>query len=279
MKASQRPGQTFHTGGWAIIASFLVLLVFVVPAAADQVSGLAEKLASLRGEVEDLSSRLARKDAEIRDELKALSRQKTELELELKKEQTRIQKVQLSIKERRERVTEEQGRDEELGPLFKDSLQDTRAYVRGSLPFRTSERLAELEKLEEQHQQGLLSASKALSRLWTFLEDEFRLTRESGLYKQAVRVDGQEHLAEVTRIGMVLLYFRVDDRFVGHAVRSGDGWKFETIDDQEQQKLVLELFDNFKKQIRVGMFRLPASLGVPAQASEASAAASQEGEK
>jgi hypothetical protein len=226
---------------------------------------LAEKLSALRGEVEELSATLARKDADVRDQLRALSRQKTELELELKKEQTRIQKVQLSINDRQKRVSESRGHDAELKPLFDEFLKDVRAYVRTSLPFRASERLSEIQKIEEQHQQGLLSTSKALSRLWTFVEDEFRLTRESGLYKQAIEVDGQEHLAEVARLGMVLLYFRVDDRLVGRAVRSKDGWTFESIGVPEQQKLILQLFDSFKKQIRVGLFQLPANLGTPQQ--------------
>lgn len=252
-------------GRWAAAASFLAFSIAVVPAAADGVSGLAEKLASLRGEVEQLSSNLARKDAEIRDELKALSRQKTELELELKREQTRIQKVQLSVKERRDRISEEKGQDEEMAPLFDDALDDVRKYVERSLPFRTKERRAELDKIAEQHKQGLLSSSKALSRLWTFVEDEFRLTRESGLYKQAVEIDGQEHLAEVTRIGMVLLYFQVDGQTVGQAVRVGDDWEFRTIDTPEHKKLVGELFESFKKQIRVGLFRLPASLPTPTE--------------
>src|SRR5690606_35014360 len=79
----------------SILAGLLALLIGAAPAAADQVSGLAEKLSALRGEVEQLSATLANKDAEVRDQLRALSRQKAELELELKKEQTRIQKVQL----------------------------------------------------------------------------------------------------------------------------------------------------------------------------------------
>ncbi len=246
-------------------ATFLILLASVAPAAADKVTGLAEKLSSLRGEVEQLSADLARKDTEIRDQLKALSRQKTELELELKREQTRIQKVQLSINDRKKRIADEQGQDEQLEPLFTESLKDVRQYVKGTLPFRTSERLAELDKLEDQHKQGLLSASKATSRLWTFVEDEFRLTRESGLYKQAVSVDGKEHLAEVVRLGMVLLYFRVDDQFVGQAKRDGDAWKFERIDDADDKKLVLELFESFKKQIRVGLFKVPAALPAPVE--------------
>lgn len=271
MRATIPPHHSGPIYRWTATAIFAALLVAAAPAAADGVSNLAEKLSALRGEVEELSSTLARKDSDIRDQLKALSRQKTELELEVKKEQTRIQKVHLSIKDRRQRVSEEQGHDAEITPLFKESLEDVRAYVKESLPFRTTERLAELDKIAEQHDQGLLSASKALSRLWTFVEDEFRLTRESGLYKQAVEVNGQEHLAEVTRIGMVLLYFQVDDKLVGQAKRSGDTWKFEAIDDPDQKKLLLQLFESFKKQIRVGLFRVPASLPAPIEDQMASA--------
>src|SRR5690606_8599847 len=51
------------------------------------------------------------------------------------------------------------------------------------------------------------------------------------------------------------------------AVRSKDGWAFESIGEPEQQKLILQLFDSFKKQIRVGHFQLPASLDSPQKGS------------
>jgi TolA-binding protein len=244
----------------AFLALGLVLCA-AAPAVADQIAGLAERLSSLRADVEDLSATLARKNSDIRDQLRSLSRQKTELELELKKEQTRVQKVQLSINQRRAKVTEEQGHDAELEPLFGKTASEVRAYVQGTLPFRIEERLAEIAKIEDQHKQGLLSTSKALSRLWTFVEDEFRLTRESGVYKQTITVDGHEHLAEVVRLGMVMLYFKTGDTTVGQAVRDTDAWKFEVIDDLDKKKHVEQLFDSFHKQLRVGYVTLPAALG------------------
>ena len=48
-----------------------------------------------------------------------------------------------------------------------------------SLPFRTAERLLEIQKIEDQFKAGLLTPQRALSRLWGFFEDELRLWHES----------------------------------------------------------------------------------------------------
>jgi hypothetical protein len=147
-----------------------------------------------------------------------------------------------------------------MAPLFEKYLAQTRAYVQTTLPFRTSDRVAELEKLEGQYRSGLLSAPKAVGRLWAFMEDEFRLTRENGVYQQTIIVDGEPQLAEVVRIGMVMLYFRVGEDTVGRAVQKDGTWSYETFKSSEEEKAVISLFQSFKKQIRAGYFEIPNAL-------------------
>lgn len=237
------------------------------PAWADAMQEFAQRLATLRGEVETLSSELSAATSEGRDELRSLARQKAELELELKKEETRVAKLAVAVGQKRRAIAADEDRDAELGPLFELNLERVRAYVRQSLPFRTQERLAELTKLKKQLDSGLLSPPRALSRLWTFVEDEFRLARENGLYQQTIVVDGQEQLADVVRVGTVMLFFKTREGEVGHVVRQGETYVFQPSTEPADQKQILTLFDSFRKQIRAGYFRLPNALAAAEQGS------------
>ena len=73
-------------------------------------------------------------------------------------------------------------------------------------------------------------------------------------------IHGTEQLVDVVRIGMVMLFFKTAEGAVGHAVKQGDTWTTRTLTEPEDRKRVLRLFDNFKKQIRVGYFEIPNAL-------------------
>lgn len=229
-------------------------------AGAQDLGNLAKELATLRGDVETLSGELASNKGDLQDELRTMARQETELALELDRERMRLQKVRVAISQKQKVVDEERRKSRDLVPIFDRNADAIRSYIAGSLPFRTEERLAELDKIENQLEAGLLTPQRAIARLWTLMEDELRMTRESGLFPQTIVLDGKEQLADVARIGMVMLFFRTADGQRGHAARSGDAWTFTVITQPQQQKLVDGLFESFKKQIRVGYFTLPNPL-------------------
>lgn len=230
------------------------------PAVGDQVVDLGRRLAALRGEVEELSAELSRKDNDLRDQVRSLARQKSDLKLELQKEQVRLQKIRSAIAQKKKVIAEEQQGDEALKPLYAESLAELRAYVERSLPFRRGERLAELDKIDDQLSSGLLTPPRALARLWTFAEDELRLARESGMYRQSIELAGEELLADVVRVGMVMLFFKTSDGSVGYAARSDGNWEYRRLEKREDQRLVEVLFESQKKQIRIGYFELPNAL-------------------
>ncbi|MFB6373638.1 MAG: DUF3450 family protein, partial [Bradymonadaceae bacterium] len=99
------------------------------------------------------------------------------------------------------------------------------------------------------------------SRLWQFVEDELRLSRENGMYSQVIELGGEEVLADVARVGMVSLYFKTEDGRVGVAERTDEGWRWQTIRKEKQKRRIEKLFESFKKNIRVGYFELPNGLG------------------
>lgn len=243
-------------------ASLLVVALgsWAAPALAEQVSSLASKLADLRAEVETLSNELSEEQTQLRNELQSYARQKADLELELQRDQTRLQKIRQQIERKREAIEAQKSADEELEPLFDRCAEKVREHIGGTLPFRKEARMAEVEKIESQLDSGLLTPERAISRLWAFVEDEFRMTGESGLYQQTIRVHGEEQLADVLRVGMVMLFFKTGNGQVGYANKTDDGWAFTTLYGDASKKRVRNLFDSFKKQIRVGYFEVPNAL-------------------
>lgn len=247
----------------ALCAGATAALLVAVPAAtgrAEQVTKLAEELARLRSEVESLSQELSGKQTDLQNDLKSYARQKAELEAELQRETIRLQKIQAAMVEKKNLIESQEEQDQALRPSVVKASQQIRGYIQGSMPFRRGERLAELDKIDEQYKAGLLTPDRALARLWAFMEDEFRLTSESGVFRQTVNVEGQEQLADVVRLGMVSMYFKTGDGTYGYVTRQGDDWKYQRLEGAKAAEQVEGLFESFKKQIRVGYFEVPLAL-------------------
>lgn len=224
---------------------------------AQDVSKLASELSDLRGEVEVISSDLSEDKTDLQDQLRTYARQKSELTLELDRERIRLQKLRLAVAQKQKEVEAQNRRFKDLLPIFEGTASSLRSYIEGTLPFRKEERLSELGKLEESLKGGLVSPPKAMVRLWGMVEDELQMTRDSGMFRQTIMVAGREQLADVVRVGMVMLFYRTADGQVGYAFRQGDVFSYRELESEDDVALVETMFDSFKKQVRVGLFELP----------------------
>ncbi len=240
--------------GWAWLASLAV----ASPAQADSVERLAEELVTLRGEVEALNTDLDRKKSDHRTDMRALQAQRAELQAEAQREELKIDKLKTSLAKQRELARKAGIDQQELKPVVFTALDDLEALIRRSLPFKTPERLAEVDGLRRQVQTDVLTPHKAVSRLWGLYEDELRLASESGLDRQAIQLNGNERLADVARLGMVMMYFRAGDGEYGRVVHSGGRWRYEALPDAADHDRVATLFDSLHRQIRTGYFELPS---------------------
>ena len=102
-----------------------------------------------------------------------------------------------------------------------------------------------------------MTPESAAARLWAFVEDELRLSRENALDRQVIPLPEGEVLAEVARLGMVALYFRTDGGLTGAAVPRDGGYAWEVITDRDDQKAVAALFEKLRHGVRTGAFTLP----------------------
>ena len=88
------------------------------------------------------------------------------------------------------------------------------------------------------------------------------MQRESVVYRQEIAINGQSVLADVLRVGMVMMFYRVKGQGVGYAKRTNNTWTYVQSTDPEDVKQIELAFEQFGKQVRVGSFVLPNQLTV-----------------
>ncbi|NBB92493.1 MAG: DUF3450 family protein [Gammaproteobacteria bacterium] len=239
----------------------LLLFPLLLPAQAEgegnNLEALAEELVRIRGEVESLNTELNRKQENHRNEMSSLASQKGELEATLRRERLRVDQLEEDLARNRERAAQAGIAGESLVPVAQEAIASLRGHIETSLPFKPKERLAALDEIQTQLESGALAPPRAINRLWSFYEDELRLTRENGLYSQVITLEGEQVLADVARLGTVAMYFKTRDGDYGQAQRNGEDWRFAELDDRTSIQRVDQLFESLRKQIRTGYFELP----------------------
>ncbi|MCO4748279.1 MAG: DUF3450 family protein [Proteobacteria bacterium] len=248
--------RALHAPGLAIV---LALATLFAPghAQAEDASAYATQLATLRSEVASLHEAIEIEKEAQRGELRGIDAQKAELQAQIRREELRIRQLQEAVTERQTLIADDVEGTEVLVPLVASTIQSLRESVRSGLPYRATERLAALDKLDAQVADGSLRPQRAAALTWQFLEDELRLSRESAQDRQVVTVGGESQLVEVARVGMLALYFRTDEGRVGRAVKRNGDWAFEIYDDAASVERAEVVFDALTKQIRAGWFELP----------------------
>lgn len=246
-----------------VLASLLCLSLLPGPARAGEVERLARTLVQMRTEVERLTDALEEAKRARSAAQRAAESQRLQVEAELLRERLRVRTLREALQRKQAELTAAQADDAALRPTFGAGLASLRAYVDDALPFQREARLKALADLEAKVGEGLLTPRAALTRLWAFAEDELRLTRETGRFRQTLEIDGQARLVDVVRLGMVGLYYQSGGGAAGEAGlvrRAGDGWAVVPAASPEDAAAIAGLFDAFAKQIRTGHFTLPSAL-------------------
>lgn len=244
----------------AVSLTFTSSLVMAAPSNDSKIENMAKDLIQLRGEVEELQAKIDNKKETHKNRMGSLAVQRTDLETQLQRQSLELKQLVTSLKEAQERSSKDSIQGKDLKPLVLDAVAQIKQSIAKGIPFKTGERLAQLNEIADQVELDLLPAHKAVNRLWAFVDDEIRLTKESGIYRQPIKMNGKEILADIARIGMVLMYFQNGENAFGKVVKTGSGWTFVNIHNAKEREQVIGLFDSLKKQIRTGQFSLPNSL-------------------
>ena len=220
---------------------------------------LADQLIKLRGEVETLHDDIESRQQQHRNRMASLSQRRSELEAQIQRQELALKKIEREVGELRSKAKTIDEESAALRPVVKTVTQLMESYVDNSLPFTIAERKSELQQIPGKLERGELTTPRAINQMWTFVEDELRLCRENGIFRQTITIDGEEQLADVIRLGMTMLFFRSGDGDVGRAVKTNDAWTFQTLAGDPAQKTD-NLFDEFERQVRTGYFTIPNAL-------------------
>ena len=237
-----------------------MLLLSADPAQAADLEKMAAELARLRSNVETLTTELDEMKADEKQKLQSYSQQKITLEADSQREQLRLKQLQQELDRVRKKIREAGALEAAMKPAVLKAIDLVKGPVRSGLPFKVDARIKDLERLENELRRDEVLPSVAASRLWSAVEDELRLARENSLYNQVIKIGDREVLADVARIGMVMLFFRTDDLTYGRAVQEGSNWTFVPYEDSAQQERLEKLFSAMEKRIRVGFFEIPNAL-------------------
>lgn len=241
----------------------LALLPLAAAVSAQEAERLAQGLVALRAEVEQLNSELDLAREEARTTLAGLSAQRAELQAQLDRQSLATREQQDRLAQAREKLTEAGIEGAELKPALLAAIDAIAGHIAVSLPFKREERQAALAELRGRIDGDSVPPHRAANQIWAFIEDELRLTRENGVFSQTIELAGERVLADVAKVGNVLLYFRTNDGRVGRLAQVGDGWRYLETTDSADRARIAALFDAYRKQIRQGWFELPLAGGTP----------------
>lgn len=238
-----------------------ILLLFLPTSIYANTKVLSQKVIELRKEVELLNDEYKTEREKVLNELKALSIQKAELASNIRNEEIRKKQLDEKIGKLKKEIGQSSIESKELEPVVLKTLGDMKIWVEASLPFKKKERLGSLDQLRQRIEKKEVSMIKAANELWSLIEDEKRLARETSIHKQSISINGKIYLAEVIKVGMLLLYFKSENGNTGLAQKSVDGtWIYKSFENEDSQVQALAFFQSLKKQIRQGYFEIPTAL-------------------
>lgn len=221
---------------------------------------MAERLIQLRGQVDDLQSELDIRREEHKNRMVYLTAQLGDLQASRDREALRVSQLQESLDKIRVEIETAGVSSGTLVPFAMNQISVLREQIRNGFPFKVAERMDELDQLQTQLETGVTSAQRGINRLWAFIEDELRISRENAIYSQSIQINGRNVLVDVAKLGNTMMFFRTRELEYGRAVYAEGNWRFELIDTAAGQEQVARLFDSLRKQIRQGFFELPAAL-------------------
>ena len=243
---------------WPARGAAMMMACLVAGGAAAQ-QPLAERLIALRGEVEQLNNELELLREEQRTTLAGLNAQQAELRASVDRQQLAAAEARRKLDEASAAASAAGASSDTLKPKLLEAVDALTQSVRSGLPFRVDERLGELAQFRSEIESGSVPAPRAVNRLWAFYEDEFRLTRDNSLSAQTIQIGDERVLADVAKVGSMVLYFRTADGRVGRAMAAEGRWSFQPEANPVEQTRIRVLFDALGKQIRQGYFELPVA--------------------
>jgi len=239
--------------------SGLMALALLMPqlSMAQSDNSMVESLMKLRTEVESLHSQVQDDQDAFQSSMKSLALQRNDFEARINRQETKLKEIDQNIVQTRDLIKKRSAKTEGLNPMIIKAIDDLQVVVTEGIPFKVALRQNDIKETKTQLEANLITPEQALSKVWGSYDDALRMSSENGLFKQPIMIAGKEKLAEVVKLGTVMLFFKLPTGEVGYAKKEAGKYHYIQESDEMRQKQILALFDAMKKQIRTGYFTIP----------------------
>jgi len=221
---------------------------------------IVKSIMKLRADVEALYTKIDDNKDVYKAEMKSNAMQSADSEAQINRQETALKLAQLELEKVQKKITETSSKNESIKPMLLEGIDSLRTIIKEGIPFKTTERLADLAKLQKNLIDDVVTEEKSLSLLWASYDDTIRLTKEIGLFKQEITLNGEQKLAKIAKLGSIMMYFATPDEQVGYVTKKGDSYAYKVVSDKKGVEDIVALFDALQKQIRTGFFSLPNAL-------------------
>lgn len=221
---------------------------------------LVTSIVKLRGDVEALYTQLKDNKQRYTEEMKSLSLQITDTDAQINRKTTAIKLAKKKLEDIQDKIKTTSSSNQEIKPLIYEAIKLLEKQIMAGIPFMVNQRTADLHKIQSDLEENVITNEKALALVWASYDDAIRVTKEIGLFKQEININGTTRLAKVAKLGSVALFFSTPSDEIGYAVRKGNGYEYKTVTDPKDKEKIVALFDALQKQIRTGFFELPNAL-------------------
>ena len=221
---------------------------------------IVNSIMQLRGDVEGLYTEIKGNELRYKTEIKSLAMQSTDLESQINRQSTALKLAKSELDAIKVKIKETASSNDEIKPLLIEALNLLETATKNGIPFMLEDRVSSLRKIKSDLDEGIITSEKALSLTWASYDDTIRITKEIGLFKQQIDLNGKKVLAKIAKIGSVMMFFSTPSNEVGYVEKTAKTYNYKQITDPKDIKKIVDLFDALQKQIKTGYFELPNAL-------------------
>jgi len=250
--------RTAQTKGLLAIA--LTATLFSPALFAQNSEEIIDSIMKLRADVEGLYTQIDENKEHYKAQMKSYSMQSADNKAQINRKMTDIKLAKLELEKVKTKIAATSSENSDLMPLIEQGTATIKKSITSGLPFKVSERIASVDEINFKLEEGLITQEKALQLLWASFDDNLRLTKEIGLFKQQIEVEGKRLMAKVGKFGSVMLFFQTAEGQVGYALKDAGDYSYKVAKDETQIEQINAVFDALQKQIRTGYFVMPNAL-------------------
>lgn len=221
---------------------------------------MVKSIMNLRADVESLYTKIDENKESYKAQMKSLALQSADTDAQINRKTTSIKLAELELQKVKLKIANTQTENFELKPLINEVYKKLEDSIRSGIPFKVEQRINAIKKIQNDLDENTITQERALALLWASYDDNIRLTKEIGLFKQHIKLEDKKILAKVAKLGSVMMYFQAPDNRVGYVTKNNGSYAYKVVTNEDDVKQINTLFDALTKQIRTGYFTIPNAL-------------------